>query len=534
MQELLEKVLNELRGAWRFRRHALVTSWGVCLLGWLVVYSIPDTYEAHARVNVDTRTALRQVVQGLAVDQDVEAQLNLVRQSLMGRANLEKVVGQAGFDMTAKTPAERDAILNSFIARIDVSLEPPLVRDPRIPNTLYRLSYRDEHRETALKVVDVLLNSFVEDTMGTDRTGTANAEQFLREQLADYGRRLAEAEASLAEFKKKNMGMVPGGQGDYFQRLGNENSEVRRLESAIAVAESRRAELNRQLRGEVPYVPQAGAAGTRQTGAAAGNDTATRIQETQARLDEMLLRFTDRHPDVIAARETLVALKKRQEEEIAALRRGDVGAAAMSGAASNPVYQSIQLQMNQVEVELAALRGQMADHRRAENQLRQLVDTVPEVEAEYSRLMRDYDVTKAQYNALLERLERAKLSGEAEATGVVKFNVIDPPSAGFSPIFPNRPLFIIAVLFMGIAAGAGLAYVMHLIRPVFSSRRELADATGVTVLGAVTRTWLDKYSQSLRMGLLRYAVMTGLLIVVFLAVLVLQRPGSLMLQKLLA
>jgi polysaccharide chain length determinant protein (PEP-CTERM system associated) len=358
----------------------------------------------------------------------------------------------------------------------------------------------------------------------------------LREQLADYGRRLADAEARLAEFKKQNMGLVPGGQGDYFQRLSAENAEVRRIESAIGVAESRRSELTRQLRGEVPFVPQGGAATGNRTGggAASANDTSTRIQETQARLDELLLRFTDRHPDVVAARETLAALRLRQEEEIAALRRGDAGAAARSGAASNPVYQSIQLQLNQVEVDLAALRGQLGEHRRAENQLRQLVDTAPEVEAQYTRLTRDYDVTRAQYNALLERLERAKLSGEAEATGVVKFNVIDPPTAGFAPIFPNRPLFIIAVLALGLASGAGVAYLMHLFKPVFSSRRALADATGVPVLGAVTRTWLDKYAHSMRMGLLRYSLMTALLLVVFLVALVLQRPGALMLQKLLA
>lgn len=534
MHDLIEKVVGELRGAWRFRRHALVVAWAACIIGWFVVYALPDTYEAHARVNVDTRTALRQVVQGLTVEQDVEVQLNMVRQQLLGRANLEKVVSQVGIDMTAKSPAERDGILSSFTSRIEIALEPPVTRDPRIPNTLYRIAYRADEREAALRVVDVLLNSFVEDTMGEDRSGTANAEQFLREQLSDYGSRLAEAEGRLAEFKKKNMGLVPGDQGDYFQRLTAEGAEVKRIESAISVAVSRRSELMRQMRGETPFVPQGGTAGVRPAGSPPANDTASRIQETQARLDEMLLRFTDRHPDVLAAQETLAQLRKRQQEEIAALRRGDAGAASLSGAASNPVYQSIQLQLNQVEVDLAALRSQYSDHRRAETELKQLVDTVPEVEAEYSRLTRDYDVTKAQYNALLERLERAKLSGEAEATGVVKFNVIDPPSVGFSPIFPNRPLLIIGVLFFGLAAGAGVAYLLHMIKPVFASKRALADATGVPVLGAVTRTWLDKYSHTMRMGLMRYSVLTAALIVVFVVVLSMHRTGSVMLQKLLA
>jgi polysaccharide chain length determinant protein (PEP-CTERM system associated) len=538
MQALVEQVVNELRGAWRFRRFALAIAWGVCLFGWFVVYAIPDTYESHARVNVDTRTALRSVVDGLVVNMDVEAQLNLVRQSLLGRANLEQVAHEVGMDITARTGADRDALLNSLIARIEIALEPPMNRDPRIPNTLFRISFTDHDRQTALKVVDVLLNSFVEDTIGSDRSGTASAQRFLREQLAEYGRRLADAESQLAEFKKKNVGLLPGDEGGYFVRLTTEMQEVKRLQGALAVAASRRDELQRQLRGETPFVPPAegGATGPRNTQAGGPNapqDTATRIQETQARLDDLLLRYTEKHPEVIATRETLDSLKARQKEELAALRRGDAGAAALANASSNPVYQNIQTQLNQAEVEIAALRSQLQDRQRNEAELRRLVDTAPEVEAEYARLMRDYDVTKTQYNALLERLERARLSGDAEQTGVVKFNIVDPPTAGFRPVFPNRPLFLAVVLIVGIGAGCGVAYLMHMMRPVFVTSRTLGEITGLPVLGSVTRSWVEKYRAQLRTGLLRYSIASALLLVVFVAVVAAQQPGSRLLRQLL-
>lgn len=539
MQAVIEQVLNELRGAWRFRRYALVVAWAVCLFGWFVVLAIPDTYQSSARVNVDTRTALGSVVDGLVVKVDVEAQLNLVRQTLLGRANLEKVAQQVGLDVTARTGPEREELLNSIMSRIDIALEPPLTRDPRIPNTLFRITFTDHDRATTLKVVDVLLNSFVEDTMGSDRTGTALAQRFLREQLNDYGRRLAEAESQLAEFKKKNMGLVPGDEGGYFGRLTTEMQEVKRLQGALAVANSRRMELQRQLRGETPYVPPAdgsstGGARSTQGGSAGPQDTASRIQETQAHLDDLLLRYTEKHPEVIATKETLDALKVRQQEELAALRRGDPGAAALANATSNPVYQTIQTQLNQADVTIAELRSQLQDRQRNEAELRRLVDTAPEVEAEFARLTRDYNVTKTQYNNLLERLEKARLSGDAEQTGVVKFNIVDPPSAGFTPIFPNRPLFLFAVLIVGLGAGAGVAYVMHMMRPVFSTSRSLADMTGLPVLGSVTRSWVEKYRAHLRRGLLRYSFASGLLFVAFVVVVVTQQPGSRLLRQMLS
>lgn len=536
MQALIDQVLSELRGAWRFRRYALAVAWGVCLFGWFVVFTIPDSYQSTARVNVDTRTALSKAVDGLVVNMDVESQLNLVRQALLGRANLEKVAQQVGLDVTARTGPEREALLNSIITRVDVGLEPPLTRDPRIPNTLFRISFTDHDRQTALKVVDLLLNSFVEDTIGSDRNGTASAQRFLKEQLTDYGRRLADAENQLAEFKKKNLGLVPGDEGGYFARLTTEAQEVKRLQSQLSVANSRRLELQRQLRGETPFVPPSEtAAGARPSNGVNGGsqDTATRIQETQSRLDDLLLKYTEKHPEVIATKETLEALKLRQQEELAALRRGDPGAAALANASSNPVYQTIQTTLNAADVEIAALRSQLADHQRNEAELRRLVDTAPEVEAEYARLTRDYTVTRTQYNSLLERLEKARLSGDAEQTGVVKFNVVDPPSASFKPTFPNRPLFLFAVFVVGVGAGCAVAYMMHMLRPVFATSRSLADMTGLPVLGSVTRSWVEKYQAQLRRGLVRYAVAAAALFVAFIVIVVVQQPASRLLRQML-
>ena len=92
MQGVIDKVYAELKGAWRFRRYGLIAAWAVCLVGWLVVYVLPDPFDV-------ARAGQRRHAHGAAVrcskaspcDQDVESQLNLMRQALLGRANLDKV-----------------------------------------------------------------------------------------------------------------------------------------------------------------------------------------------------------------------------------------------------------------------------------------------------------------------------------------------------------------------------------------------------------------------------------------------------------
>jgi hypothetical protein len=100
-----------------------------------------------------------------------------------------------------------------------------------------------------------LLDTFIENVLGQKRSGQASAQAFLQQQINDYERRLSEAEARLAEFKKKNLGLVPGEQGDYFARLQTQSEAMEKARTALQVAETRRAELLSQLSGQTPYTP---------------------------------------------------------------------------------------------------------------------------------------------------------------------------------------------------------------------------------------------------------------------------------------
>lgn len=530
---IVDDILSRIQGAWRHRKVGMIAAWAVAVIGWGVIFVLPDSYEASASVFVNTSTALRPLLEGLAVDQDVDSQLNLVRESLLGRPRLEKVAREADLDLHAKTPADKERVIVALQHEITIEAHAPRsTHDGASKGTdsVYTLSYRNSSRDKAYTVVRSLLNSLVEDTMSGKREGADTAQKFLVEQIATYEKRLSAAEAELADFKKRNVGLVPGEQGDYFARLQNEVQAVQKARSAVEVAQRRRSELERQLRGEQPF--SSGGVSPmlagRPAGAASsgGSDTASRIAETQARLDDLLLRFTDKHPDVIALQETLAQLKARQKAELEAIRRGDLSAAASSGLSTNPVYQTIQVQINQVDVELASLRGDLADHEHNEAELRRVANTAPEVEAEYARLTRDYNVEKAQYTALVERLQKAKLSDDAAGTGVVQFQVINPPTADYRPKAPNRPLLVSLVFLASLAAGIALSVLASELRPIFSTPRSLADATNLVVLGAVSRVCEERVAQDATRSMYRFIGSIAGLGVLFVAVLLFSAFGS--------
>ena len=491
----------------------------MCLVGWLVVLVMPDTYAAWARVYVDTSTRLGEVTKGIGVESNMASEAKAVRQALLGGPQLEKVARLA-FPAYARANAERQAaIVQDLRERLQVETS----GERNQPADLYMITYTDRDRRTAHRVVDELLHLFLSAAIGGTQQGSEQAQGFLTQQIGEYDKRLQAAEGRLADFKRQNAGLVPGATGDYFTRLRAQTDELDKERAALTVAGQKRDELLRQLSSEQPLL--AGAPMNTPSGAA-GADTASAIRETQARLDELLLRFTDKYPDVIAARRTLEDLKKRQQTEIDAVRRGDPAAIAASGLTASPLYQGIKLQLSQADVELAAARRRVADRERKIAELRKMINTAPEVEADYARLNRDYDVTRTEYQALVDRLNRTKLSDKADVTGVVRFEVVDPPTESLKPVSPNRVRLILVVLFGGLLAGGGVAYLLHQLRPVFASPRQLGELTQLPVLGVVSMTWLERHKAEERHAIWVYCAAALVLVVVGLVTLLTQSAAS--------
>ena len=50
MNSLTDEILSAIYSVWHRRWLALAVAWGVCLLGWLAVALVPNSYESRARI----------------------------------------------------------------------------------------------------------------------------------------------------------------------------------------------------------------------------------------------------------------------------------------------------------------------------------------------------------------------------------------------------------------------------------------------------------------------------------------------------
>lgn len=473
MHELFGQILAYVRGTWRYRWVIVLVAWAASLAGWAYVTQLPDQYRSFAQVHVDTDTMLRPLMRGLAVEPDINQRVNIMTRTLLTRPNLEQIARATDLHLQATTEPQMDALISRLRGGIRIAASGR-------GESLYTLSFTSRNPREAYDVVQAVLNLFVEGALGETRADTGMAQRFLDQQIREHEQRLEAAERRLADFRRQNVGLLPGDRGGYYQRLQGAQSELSQTRLQLSEAVNRRDEIRRQLAGEEPTFGIMGGNSSRSINPA----LESRIQTIQTRLDDLTLRYTDRHPDILSLRRSLEDLEQQRDEELAALRE----MYEFDGAQLelNPVHQQMRMALSNAQVEVSSLQVRLQEHEARVAELQRLLDTVPQVEAELQRLDRDYSVNQENFMALLQRRETAQMSQTLEAGGEqVQFRVVEPARVPPSPSAPNRPLLFSGVLLLAMGGGTALAFLVSQLRPVFDHRRQLNAVTGFPVLGTV-------------------------------------------------
>ncbi len=519
MEELLAQVKTIVRGMWRFRWTGLIVAWIVGVVGAVVAFKVPDRYEAAARIFVDTQSILKPLMSGLAVQPNVDQQVNMLSRTLISRPNIEKLVRMADLDLKSESKAQQDALIENLMKTVEIK---SAGRD-----NLYTLNYVDADRDKAKRVIQSMVSIFVESSLGASRKDTDSAKVFLDEQIKTYETKLEESEARLKDFRLRNLDLQTGDGKDSASRLMEVTQTLENAKLQLREAEQSRDAAKKQMDLE-------------KTGSQAGLVTQSLLQESalsvatpeidarleaqRRNLDSLMQRFTDQHPDVASTRRLIADLEKQKAKEVAELRRAAMAMPAANsgmGAATNLAVQELARMLATSEVQVAGLRARVSEYQTRQAQARALTRTSPQIEAEAAQLNRDYAIVKKNYEDLVTRRQSAVMSGDLDmASGVVDFRLIDPPRVSPRPVSPNRMLLLLAALGAALAAGLATTFIASQVRPVFDDVQQLRASTGLPLLGVVSMILSDDDKRRERSNRIRFFFGSGSLLASYLVALV--------------
>lgn len=508
MDELLQQVVSRLRGMWHRRWIGLGVAWLVAIVGVTIAFRIPERYEASARVYVDTQSLLRPLMEGLAIQPNLDQQVALMSRTLISRPNVEKLIRMADLDLGVMSPGQREGLIDNLMSTLQVS--------GNVTNNLYIISYRHPSPEKAKQVVQSLLSIFVESSLGDKRLDTRSAVKFIDDQIKTYEDNLQAAESRLKQFRLKYLGVTGQAGATYFDKLSKAKDDVESARLELHAAEESRDAYKRELSGETPtFIPE-----QQRSVGASSPELDARIGALKAKLDEMLRQYTDQHPDVVGTRRVIKQLEdQRAQEQLAIQRAANAGGRQRDTSVdTNPVFQQMKVSLADAEANVASLRAKLSSYENQFAQLKAAAQLVPQAEAEYAQLNRDYDVQKKTYETLLSRKEAATMGVGVQDTGGAQFRVIDPPRVSPEPVAPTRFSSLGMAMLLSLVAGLAASFLANEIVPTVADARSLREVTTRPILGMVSMLTNDAWARKARRRSLQFAAAFSALLATFMGV----------------
>jgi len=471
MDGLYDQFRIALHQVWRRRWLAMAIAWGVAVLGWLVIALIPNSYESKARLFVQMQSILPNQI-GITPEERANQLLRL-KQTLTSNENLEHVVRRTDLNSLVASESDLNGVVADLRRRVVITAQPDGGLEIVATSNISGFS-NGQNARTAAATVQGLIDLFIERNASGDSRETGQSLQFLDEELRRREIALQEAEQRRMEFEQRFMGLLPG-EGSILQRMSAARAEIANLDQQIAAAQGA---LN-SMRGQLAATPQTLPGVGDNSGTASGQ-----VAQLEGQIAQYRARgWTDSHPDVIATRQQIARLQPYAQAE---RRSGNTGGIA------NPSYVSLRALMSEREAQLASATARRNQLQSDLAQLSARQSSEPGMAAEQTRLTRDYDVLKQQYDQLLANREQVRLRSDvATRTSPLNIQVVEPPSVPGAPSAPNRPIFLTLVLVAAAGAGLATAFIAGQLQTTFPTQRRLAEVTGLPVLGTVSEVVTD-------------------------------------------
>jgi uncharacterized protein involved in exopolysaccharide biosynthesis len=450
-RDQIERILDILRRATRYMWLVVVVTVVGGGLSVLFALSRPQQFESETVV-LYREMISQSVLQGREVMQSNNVLSSRYKEMLLARSNLIEVIRK--FKLFPDIVEDEGEVSASDEVRTRVSF-----RDKGAGT--FRIAYKGDTPEEAKAVTQFLADRLKQEDNKIRREQAEVTKNFLVAEKDEATTELKERERAYAVFLSRHPefaeeGMSGGGGG-------GTGAGIRAAKKAAAAGGSSGGDvklgaLERQRRRIVARLanPDAPVPVVRESAPEPGELREARrdLENATRSLQEKVSQFTDKHPDVVAARKQLEESQQRLRRIEAGLPAGGEEDAVPAGPVDRA---ALQRDLEKVERELSAYRARKGEATPAPSKS-SVADDVVSLETEFQAVGRAVEEGRERVQTLEGRVFTADIQASSEFASAAQLTVIDEAYLPPKPAGKPRKLLAIA----GTAAFAGLGLVLAL------------------------------------------------------------------------
>ena len=316
------------------------------------------------------------------------------------------------------------------------------------------IKVRDRTPKTAALIADTVADCYAESNLNRKISGAREAVAWLNRQASDLRGELERADNALLEFKREHnilsasladkQNLVTQSLQEAERRLRSAKGERIRLESALE---------------QVRALTVAEAETTFED--VLGNGLIQRLKEQIVELQnertDLLTRYLEQHPSVLAVNTKIERVQKALQREVKGIRTS----LGKRYKAALQTERRLAADLQVVELQASALTGR---------------------ELAYRRLQSEVETKKQLFAQIMVRLKESELQAELRANNV---RVLDHAMVPAAPVYPRPLLNLVIAAFLALVSGVGLAFLVENLDTSIKSQAQLENELGLTFLGII-------------------------------------------------
>ncbi|MFN6526264.1 polysaccharide biosynthesis tyrosine autokinase [Nostoc sp. ChiSLP03a] len=340
-----------------------------------------------------------------------------------------------------------------------------------------QLSYKGGDPELAAKIVNEVIDSYIDLNIKANQNEARTAKQVLVTEVPKAEEVVRRAESKLRLFKETNKVVVLEQEAaaavDTISKLGNQISQ------ALAQLDDVKGRLE-QLSSEAQIDSRQGVIESELSQAPGVQKVLAQLQETESQLALERTRFSPEHPTITNLEEKVLALKNLLKE-----RTGQVAGGAQITQGSLQVgqlRQNLIADITRAQAERVGLERQIATLKQQQNAYIKRANNLPRLEQSQRELERKLQAAQTTYETLLKKRQEIDIAQNQKIPNarVISYALTPDKAEG-----PRKMLFIIGGAGVGFFLGIIVAFTLDLIDRSVKTVKEAKEVLRYSVLGVI-------------------------------------------------